>query len=123
MHIYSTFAAALLSAAETTERANALKACPTEPRFERRADGATFVTFSSPAFTLILDRSPSAGTWAYRWTWTDTARSNPRTEFAANVQPADGGTQTVTVKAHDAAQAAEKLAAMGYTSITNVVRI
>lgn len=88
MHVYSTFTAALLAVAESSEeRANALKAHDREPRFERRDNGAQFVTFSSPLFTLILDRAPAAGSWAYSWTWTDAAPVRPVLPLAPQEPP------------------------------------
>jgi NTP pyrophosphatase (non-canonical NTP hydrolase) len=74
MHEHKTFAAALLALAEESpERARALKAHDSEPLATRHADGAMWVTFRSQVFTLVFHRSPTARTWGYTWTWTDTA--------------------------------------------------
>jgi hypothetical protein len=74
MHEHKTFAAALLAVAEgSEERTRALKAHDREPRFVRHPNGVETVTFESPVFTLVFHRSPTARTWGYTWTWTDTA--------------------------------------------------
>jgi hypothetical protein len=44
-------------------------------------------------------------------------------EFAANVTPANGGTQTVLVRAHDASEAKRLLTQMGYRDVRNVAAI
>ena len=68
---YRTFTAALLAAvAGNHTRMQAMHNATNEPRYTTNKDGARFVTYIEPKFTLIVRYSPERKTWLNSWTWT-----------------------------------------------------